>query len=128
MLPVENHCYRKKRILRIVSYIFIAFQFKKASACFNSVGKKEKEKMKKIRREKEGGRQGGRAGCKQHTEMEKGQVPVKEGVIPGVLLGSPTSASTSACPASTSKPKCSDLNSADFPLNMPLLSSSSVCY
>lgn len=74
MLPIENHCYREKRILIIVFYIFIAFQFKKASACFNAIEKRQKrERMKKIRRgkererRKEGGREAGREGASEST-------------------------------------------------------------
>lgn len=41
-------------MLILVPYIFVAFQFKKTSACFNSVEKK-RERIKKIRRENERG-------------------------------------------------------------------------
>lgn len=82
LLPIENHCYREKRILIIEFYIFIAFQFKKASACFNAIEKKKKrERKKKIRRGKErerrreGGREAGReGGFRENEGMKKEQV------------------------------------------------------
>lgn len=46
----------------------------------------------------------------------------------GVSLSSPTSAPASAYPASTSESKCSDRNSAGFPLNMLLLCRVGFCY
>ena len=72
LLPVENHCYREKRKVIIVSYIFIASQFKKAPAGFNSAGKK-KQKDEQTSRGNEEGKTGGRKG------MKRGQVLVKEG-------------------------------------------------
>ena len=55
-------------MLILVPYIFVAFQFKKTSACFNSVEKK-RERIKKIRRENERGNKK----KKQKEEREKGE-------------------------------------------------------
>lgn len=56
-------------MLILVPYIFVAFQFKKTSACFNSVEKK-RERIKKIRRENE---RGNKKKKKQKEEREKGE-------------------------------------------------------
>ena len=53
-------------MLILVPYIFVAFQFKKTSACFNSVEKK-RERIKKIRRENERGNK------KKKTERREGE-------------------------------------------------------
>ena len=76
-------------MLILVPYIFVAFQFKKTSACFNSVEKK-RERIKKIRRENERGnkkkkterREGerGRSECKESKETKKGRCSTNEGV------------------------------------------------
>lgn len=85
MVPSGEPLLEKKRILMLGRYIFVAFQFKETSACFNSVEKK-RERIKKIRRgnergnRKTGRREGrwegerGRSECKEHEEMEKGQM------------------------------------------------------
>lgn len=92
-----NYHSREKGILIRVPSAVVAFQLEKASACFNSGGKRKKrERMKKIRREKgkkkeEEGRkkrEKGRPGGKGHRGKQGGR-PAREegraGVLPRAL-------------------------------------------
>lgn len=92
MVPSGEPLLEKKRILMLGRYIFVAFQFKETSACFNSVEKK-RERIKKIRRgnergnRKTGRREGrwegerGRSECKEMKRWRKGRCSANEGVM-----------------------------------------------
>lgn len=69
-----NYHSREKGILIRVPSAVVAFQLEKASACFNSGGKRKKrERMKKIRREKDERKRKKEEGRKERKEGREGK-------------------------------------------------------